>query len=127
MSHVFSLKTHSLTRAECTTPVTWVVMGNVKKISANAMDKFLLLKSPNGRKISEFGNYRPLQSLGSRKVCVCVCVRDRERERRLFLFVLPFLLFSPLLILLSFPSSSDPCDLAYLCVKYRMNSIVHRA
>jgi len=58
----------SLTRAECTPPVTWVVLGNVKKISANAMDKFLLLKSPNGRKISEFGNYRPLQSLGSRKV-----------------------------------------------------------
>jgi hypothetical protein len=57
-----------LTNPDCTAPVTWVVMGGVKRITQGALDVFKLVKTSTGESVAALGNVRPLQPRGGREV-----------------------------------------------------------
>lgn len=57
-----------LTTPTCNEAVTWIVMKDVKPISLVTLGKFWAAEASAGVTISKFGNYRPLQAIGSRTV-----------------------------------------------------------
>jgi carbonic anhydrase len=71
-----------LTTPTCNEAVTWIVMKDVKTITQDSLAKFWAAKASNGT-ISNYGNYRPLQAIGSRTVyssngntAACTAVTD---------------------------------------------------